>query len=43
MDASTSPTGVYPELKVHIDGEWIGRGNRRTLQTFNITSPRSLP
>ena len=42
MDASTSPTGVYPELKVHIDGEWIGRGNRRTHRVLNPATGQTL-
>jgi len=35
-------TSDYPALKLHIDGEWIGQGDRRTHQVVNPASGETL-
>jgi succinate-semialdehyde dehydrogenase / glutarate-semialdehyde dehydrogenase len=35
MNALPKTDTAYPELKLHIDGEWIGRGARRTHSVVN--------
>ena len=32
----------YPELKLHIDGEWLGAGNRRTHRVINPANGATL-
>ncbi len=33
---------AYPALELHIDGEWIGQGNRRTHTVLNPATGRAL-
>lgn len=35
MNAAPQVNTTYPELKLHIDGEWVGRGKRRTHPVVN--------
>jgi succinate-semialdehyde dehydrogenase/glutarate-semialdehyde dehydrogenase len=35
-------TGEYPALKLHIDGEWIGQGARRTHHVINPATGETL-
>ena len=32
----------YPALKLHIDGEWLDRGNRRTHAVLNPATGEAL-
>src|SRR5215469_157966 len=38
MNAAPQVDLSYPELKLHIDGEWIGAGKRRTHAVVNPAS-----
>ncbi|MGH8218492.1 MAG: NAD-dependent succinate-semialdehyde dehydrogenase [Steroidobacteraceae bacterium] len=39
---SESSTSTYPELKLHIDGEWVGAGKRRIHKVVNPASGGTL-
>lgn len=42
MHAKTQTTWTYPQLKLQIDGEWIGVGHRRTHTVLNPATGRPL-
>ena len=42
MIESTPANATYPELQLHIDGEWLGVGHRRTHTVLNPASGDAL-
>jgi len=39
---STPTQATYPPLRLHIDGEWVGAGNRRTQPVLNPATGKPL-
>jgi succinate-semialdehyde dehydrogenase / glutarate-semialdehyde dehydrogenase len=42
MDGQNADVAAYPALKLHIDGEWLGVGHRRTHTVLNPASGAPL-
>ena len=42
MTAKSPKIDTYPDLKLYIDGEWLGRGNRRTHTVLNPATGKAI-